>query len=54
MGFNDTYNNILATSWGKFYWSRKPEYPEKTIDLPQVNDKQKIVDLIIVFFLNGR
>ena len=24
---------------GQFYWWRKPKYPEKTIDLPQVNDK---------------
>ena len=24
---------------GQFYWQRKPEYPEKTIDLPQVTDK---------------
>jgi hypothetical protein len=24
---------------GKFYWRRKPEYPEKTTDLPQVTDK---------------
>jgi hypothetical protein len=23
----------------QFYWWRKPEYPEKTIDLPQVTDK---------------
>ena len=23
---------------GKFYWWRKPDYPEKTIDLPQVTD----------------
>ena len=22
-----------------FYWLRKPEYPEKTSDLPQVTDK---------------
>ena len=22
-----------------FYWQRKPEYPGKTIDLPQVTDK---------------
>jgi len=24
---------------GLFYWWRKQEYPEKTTDLPQVNDK---------------
>jgi hypothetical protein len=23
----------------QFYWWRKPEYPQKTIDLPQVTDK---------------
>ena len=23
----------------QLYWHRKPEYPEKTTDLPQVNDK---------------
>jgi hypothetical protein len=25
---------------GPFYWWRKPEYPEKTTDLPQVTDKR--------------
>jgi hypothetical protein len=24
---------------GRFYWWKKQEYPEKTIDLPQVTDK---------------
>jgi hypothetical protein len=24
---------------GQFYWWRKPEYPEKTTDLPQTTDK---------------
>jgi hypothetical protein len=24
---------------GQFYWWRKPEYPEKTTDLPQVTNK---------------
>ena len=29
--FNATFNNIM--SWRQFYW-RKPEYPEKTTELP--------------------
>jgi hypothetical protein len=24
---------------GQFYWRRKPEYPQKTTNLPQVTDK---------------
>ena len=37
--FNATFNNISVISWWQFYWWRKPEYPEKTIDLLQVTDK---------------
>jgi hypothetical protein len=38
--FNATFNNILIKyRGGQFYWWRKLEYPEKTTDLPQVNDK---------------
>ena len=34
MMFNATFNNISL-----FHWWRKPEYPEKPTDLPQVTDK---------------
>jgi hypothetical protein len=33
MVFNITFNNILIILW------KKPEYPEKTTDLPPVTDK---------------
>jgi hypothetical protein len=34
MVFNATFNNISVISCGShFYWLRKPDYPEKTIDL---------------------
>ena len=37
MVFNATFNNISVSD--QFFWWRKPEYPEKTTDLPQVTDK---------------
>ena len=42
MVFNATFNNTFVFHLyhgGQFYWWRKPEYPEKTTDLPQVIDK---------------
>jgi hypothetical protein len=33
---------------GQFYWWRKPEYPEKTPALPQVNDKHIVVHLALI------
>ena len=36
MVFNNTFNIIRCD---QCYWWRKPEYPEKTTDLPQVTDK---------------
>ena len=40
MVFNATFNNISVISlWSLcFYWQRKPEDPEKTVDLSQVTD----------------
>jgi hypothetical protein len=37
--FNATFNNILAISWRSVLLVEEIEYPEKTTDLPQVNDK---------------
>jgi hypothetical protein len=37
--FNATFNNISAISWHKFYWWRKPAYPEKITNLLQVTAK---------------
>ena len=39
MVLNATFNNISAISWRSVYWCMKPEYTEKTIDLPQFTDK---------------
>jgi len=38
MVFNVSFNIISVLSWWSFFW-RKPEYTEKTTDLPQVTDK---------------
>jgi len=37
--FNATFNNISIYRGAQFYWWRRPEYLEKTTDLPQGTDK---------------
>ena len=39
MVFNTTLKNIQLFRGSQFYWWRKPEYPEKSTDQPQVTDK---------------
>jgi hypothetical protein len=48
MVFNATFNNISVISWRQFYWRRKPEDPEKTTDLSQVNDKHNGAHLDLI------
>ena len=36
---NAAFNNIQLYRGVQIYWWRKPEYPEKTTDLPQVTEK---------------
>jgi len=39
MVFNATLNNVSVISWRSVLLVEKPEYPEKTTDLPQETDK---------------
>ena len=53
MVLNITFNNISVILWHQFYWWRKPEYLEKTTELPQViiwiSNIQIFHDIVIHF-----
>jgi hypothetical protein len=48
MVINATFNNISLYRGGQFYWWRKREYPEKTVEMSQVTDKLSHIILYLV------
>ena len=53
MVFNATFNNIWVISWQSVLLMEETEYPKKTTDLSQVNDKFFCGGVMIPFTLFG-
>ena len=49
MVFNTTFNNVSFISWRSDLLWRKPEYPEKITDLPQITDKLDHMEMELPF-----
>jgi len=43
---NATINNISVGSCRSFYWWRNPEYPSKTVNIPEVTDNHFHIKLL--------
>jgi hypothetical protein len=54
MVFSATLKIFQLYLGGQFYWRRKPEYLEKTIDLSQVATKNRPGSAITRVFLSGK
>jgi hypothetical protein len=53
MVFNATFKKVFQLYRGGYlYWWRKPEYTEKTTNLPHVTDKLYHIMLYRVFMIN--
>ena len=47
---NATINNISVGSCRSFYWWRNPEYPSKTVNIPEVTDNHFHIKLLMTYY----